>query len=234
MRWPLVARRIHKWLALLVAVQVVLWTATGLYMTAVHIDIIHGDHLVRPADARPFDLSALVDPAKLIAAMPDARTIRLQRLADRPVYAVGMPDGTILVDAVTGERLPPPSEAAIRAEARRRYAGDERIASIALLDEVPAEIRGRSAPVWRVEFEGWNKPTLYFSAATGELLTRRHELWRIFDFAWMLHIMDYEARENVNNPLLQVMSWAAVVMALSGGWLLVYSFSRRNRARAEQ
>ena len=48
-RWPLLVRRTHKWLALVVGVQALLWTLTGFYMVAVHIDTIHGDNLVRPA-----------------------------------------------------------------------------------------------------------------------------------------------------------------------------------------
>ena len=47
MRLPALARKTHKWLALIIAVQAVFWMLSGLYMTAVHINIIHGDHLVR-------------------------------------------------------------------------------------------------------------------------------------------------------------------------------------------
>jgi hypothetical protein len=65
------------------------------------------------------------------------------------------------------------------------------------------------------------------SPATGELVSRRHELWRIFDFVWMLHIMDYETRDNVNNWLLRPFTWGALLMALSGVWLLLYSFPWR-------
>mgnify|MGYP003339799900 CR=1 FL=1 len=49
----------------------------------------------------------------------------------------------------------------------------------------------------------------------GEIVSRRHALWRVFDFAWMLHIMDYEARTNVNNPLLRIATLSAAAMALS-------------------
>ena len=86
--------------------------------------------------------------------------------------------------------------------------------------------------MWRVEFAGWNKPTLYLSPVTGELVSRRHELWRIYDFVWMLHIMDYAERENVNNPLLRAFTWGAVLMALSGAWLLVFAFPRKKRKKA--
>jgi len=228
-RWPLVARRTHKWLALLVGVQVVLWTLTGFYMVVVHIDTIHGDHLVRTPAAQPFDLSGLVPPARIVAAAPDSSELRLQRHFDRPVWRAETPAGLALFDARTGERLPPPSEQDIRLLARRIYAGSGDIVSVRLLGQAPQEMQSRKPPYWQVEFEGWNRPTLYLSPATGELISRRHNLWRIFDFAWMLHIMDYDARTNVNNPLLRVATWSAFAMALSGAWLLVWAFPRRKK-----
>src|SRR3546814_16962298 len=77
-------------------------------------------------------------------------------------------------------------------------------------------MQAATPPFWQIEFEGWNRPTLYISPTTGEMISRRHNLWRIFDFAWMIHIMDYENRTNVNNPLLPVATWSAVFMAISG------------------
>jgi uncharacterized iron-regulated membrane protein len=231
MHLAVVTRRLHKWLALVVGVQALLWTLTGLYMTAVHIDIIHGDHLVRTPEPRPFELSALADPAPLIQRTADPAALRLTHLLDRPIYVVEGSDPPALFDARSGERVAAPSEAMIRAIATARYAGPERIARVELLDEVPPEIRGRPAPVWRVEFDHWNKPTLYLSPHTGELLTRRHELWRIFDFAWMLHIMDYETREDINNPLLRVATVAAALMAITGALLLIWNFPKRKKRR---
>jgi hypothetical protein len=63
-------------------------------------------------------------------------------------------------------------------------------------------------------------------------VSRRHELWRIFDFLWMLHIMDYETRDNVNNWLLRGFTLLAFTTALSGTWLLWFAFPRRRRKEA--
>lgn len=231
-RWPLLARRFHKWLAILVAAQTVIWTLSGLYMTAVHIDIIHGDHFVRTAEPRPIAPAEIIDPVAAARLVPGAETLKLNWLLGRPTYVVSAGATHALIDARTGTRLPPPTEAQIRQLADHWFTGREPLTRLALVHDLPGEVRGRKPPLWRAEFEGWNKPTLYFSPATGELLTRRHELWRIFDFVWMLHIMDYDERENVNNWLLRGFTWAAFVMAISGAWLLIYSFPRRKRRRA--
>ena len=209
-------------------VQIVIWALTGLYMTAVHIDIIHGDHFIRAAPARVVDGSQLRDPI-FLAAKYGADGARLAWVRDRPAYVLTGVTGERVVDAVSGRPVPPPGEAEIRAAAKSTYAGNEGIVSATLITKVPGEIRGRKPPLWRVEFDHWNKPTLYFSPTTGELVTRRHELWRVFDFFWMLHVMGYEDRDNVNNSFLRVFTWGAVLMALSGAWLLFYSFHRKKK-----
>ncbi len=40
--------------------------------------------------------------------------------------------------------------------------------------------------------------------------------WRIWDFLWSLHIMDYRERDNINNILLQILSVLALVTSVSG------------------
>ena len=84
-RWPLLVRRTHKWLALVVGVQALLWTLTGFYMVVVHIDTIHGDHLVRAPATEVIDLAGLAPPSRIVAAAPGVSEIRLQRFSDPPL-----------------------------------------------------------------------------------------------------------------------------------------------------
>jgi hypothetical protein len=230
-RWPLLVRRTHKWLALFVGIQALIWTATGMYMVAVHIDYIHGDHLVRASKPVSQNLAALAPPTPILAAHPNAREVRLSSLFDRPVWKATTPDGTQLFDARTGAAIAPLTKAQIEAAARTIYTGDPTIVATKLLTVAPLEMQTRKPPFWQVEFEGWNRPTLYLSPTTGELISRRHTLWRVFDFAWMLHIMDYSERTNVNNPLLRVATWSAVLMALAGALLLVWSFPKKKKKK---
>jgi uncharacterized iron-regulated membrane protein len=231
MRTHVIARKTHKWLGLFIGLQVVIWSLSGLYMTVVHIDTIHGDHLIRPGPQKAARAAHLVDPLA-VAHANQGQSLRLAWVRDRPAYVVKGRAGETVVDASNGKPVPPPTAAEIRAIARATYTGDEPIASALLITDIPGEIRGRKPPLWRVEFDHWNKPTLYFSPITGELVSRRHELWRIFDFVWMFHIMDFDERENVNNPLLRVFTWGAVLMALSGAWLLIYAFPRKKKKKA--
>lgn len=228
LRFRILARKTHKWLGLLIGLQVIIWSLSGLYMTVVHIDTIHGDHLVRDMPTMSAEAAALADPLA-VASANQAASFRLAWVRDQPVYVVKTDAGEKVVDATSGNPVALLTKAEIRTIAISTYTGSEAIASAALITEIPGEIRGRKPPLWRFEFAQWNKPTLYFSPTTGELLSRRHELWRIFDFVWMLHIMDYEERENVNNTLLRIFTWGAVLMASSGIWLLFFSFHRKKK-----
>ena len=223
-------RRAHKWIALVVGVQALLWMLSGLYMTVISIDIIHGDHLAH-ANAKPLSAAGpVIDPGALARQYPGLNSFRLKRFLNREVYELHQGDTITLVDAASGARLSPLSDAMARELAQSLYSGKAPIQTVALIKEAPQEVATRPVPMWRVEFADSGETTLYLSPQTGELLAKRHDLWRWFDFLWMFHIMDYEQRTDVNNTLLRVATSLGLVFALSGIWLLFYSFSKRRSA----
>ena len=229
-RWAFWARRLHKWIAWVIGLQALLWMVSGLYMTAIDIDTIHGDHLAKP-DPAPLSVSAPLNDLDTLAARYDGVTaFRLKRLLGREVYELQHAGGVALVDARTGEDLGVLDEARIRELAAGYYTGNAPVRSIEKLATAPAEVSNRPVPLWRVEFADRNETTLYVSATNGDLLAKRHDLWRWFDFFWMLHIMDYEERSDANNALLRVASAIGLVFAVTGVWLLFYSFKRRRAA----
>jgi exosortase/archaeosortase len=83
-------------------------------------------------------------------------------------------------------------------------------------------------PVWRVNFADEEETSLYVSMTEARVVARRSEKWRLFDFFWMLHIMDYEERHDFNNPLLITFSVSALLFAFSGIFLLFFRFYRRD------
>ena len=230
MRLPALARTTHKWLALIIAIQAVFWMLSGLYMSVIHIDIIHGDRLVKSDKAQQIAFAGLLEPSHLAHLVPDLKSAQLETQLGRPVYVVDAASGKALFDAKTGARLSPLDETGARARAKALFAERGGVVSAELLTGVPPiELQTRALPLWRVEFEGAWRPTFYISPLTGELVTRRHDLWRAYDFVWMLHIMDYENRTDVNNVLIRVATVMALVTSLTGAWLLLYSFRRRRR-----
>jgi uncharacterized iron-regulated membrane protein len=226
------SRKIHKWFALVIGAQLFLWALSGFYMVVVNIDIIHGDMLVKNLQSSiRHDDGRYVSLQRLATLHPDARSITLKSMMERPVYLVAGAS-TVLLDAVDGRQLSPLDKQAAMQIARFHYAGDGEIRNVELLEKnPPTELQTRPLPLWRVDFDDvWNS-SFYIDPNSGEFKTRRHTLWRVFDFLWMLHIMDYDQREDINNSLMRIVSVLGVVLGLTGAWLLFYSF-RRNRKQA--
>jgi len=57
---------------------------------------------------------------------------------------------------------------------------------------------------------------VYVSAETGKVESFRNNKWRVFDFLWMMHTMDYKSRDNFNNFLLRTFSLFGLVTVISG------------------
>jgi len=168
----------------------------------------------------------------MLAQYPDATEIILTSWTGKPVYRVQSPSGPHLVNAETGEEISPLSEDDAIAVARYHYTRPADVTSATLLvddADAPTEIQTRPLPLWRIDFVDAGSTAFYVSPNDGSLVTRRHTYWRIFDFAWMLHIMDYEERADVNNTLLRISAGFGLVLSILGMWLLFFSFKRRQR-----
>lgn len=146
-RFPHFARRLHKWLAVVVSIQAAIWALGGLYMTAVHIDIIHGDHFVRSAEPRAVLASQLADPFPIARTVAGAGSFKLVWIMDRPVYVVAGTSGPSAFDAATGRQLPSPSRSDILKLASEWYTGSEAVKSATLINTLPGEVRGRKPPL---------------------------------------------------------------------------------------
>ena len=92
------------------------------------------------------------------------------------------------------------------------------------METATLEVREHEGSIWRVPFSDSDATTLYVSAQDGRILERRNDSWRLFDFVWMLHIMDYTGRKDFNNPLVITAASGGLWNVLSGIWLLVTSF----------
>lgn len=227
MRARQLSRRLHKWLALLVGAQLLVWAASGFYMVAVHIDIIHGDMLVKPvAPDLGRHLGRALPVPEILERYPGTTALSMASRGGQPIYRVVGESGSLVLDARSGEPLPMLDAEQAADIAVSHYTGAAPVSKTTLVEkDPPSEIAPLPLPVWRVDFEDAWGTSFYIHPDTGQFMTRRHTLWRVFDFLWMLHIMDYDTRENVNNPLLRVASGMALLLGLTGTWLVYLRFA---------
>lgn len=217
-------RRIHKWLGLIIALQFVLWMASGLMMALLDKDTVQGhQYRVHAQDAlRLWPVDAIPIEDIISISGREAHVINSAWLLDRPVYQLFDGDSFHIYDALDASAVEIDADIA-RSIAAASYAGPG-AAQTPLLLERTLEARAYPGRSWRVDFDDPEETTVYLSAQTGDVLVHRNRTWRLFDVFWMLHIMDYTERANFNNPLVIGMGIGGLWMALSGVWLLVASF----------
>ena len=220
-------RKIHKWLGLLLGIQLVLWVTGGVVMSLIPIEQVRGTPWL-PAPESKLTLAAYRFPVQQLP-VATAAEVRLATRLGKPVYLVIDPDGHRRVfSAQTGEPLPEVSPDAVSAWVQQLHRDRPPVVAVTRIDKPEGEVRGREAPLWRVDLDdAWNM-RVYVDAITGQVVARRNDLWRFYDFFWMLHIMDYDAREDFNNNLLRASAGLAWFFVLSGLWLIVYSFRRQD------
>jgi hypothetical protein len=171
-----------------------------------------------------------VNTSALLEIYPDAKQISLRSVMGEARYLVTTPGKRYLINPDTGTVISPLSEDRITEIARFHFNGQASISSIELItSDPPMEIQTRRLPLWRIDFNDRFSTSFYIDPVSGRLVTRRHQYWRIFDFMWMLHIMDYDERSDAHNPLLITAQVMGLVFAITGLWLLFYSFSGRRK-----
>ena len=205
----------HRWAGLVLVAQILLWFASGLFMSVVDQRLVMGETASLQRFPIPLDARSYASPGGVVAQLPDATHVELRVFLDRTVYEVTGVDAKALFDADTGQKISPLPEKMIRRIAASDFVGDGAVEAIRILHDAPDEYR-ESLPVWQVQFSDRDKTRLYISPDTGEILARRNRISRIYGFFWMLHIMDYDEGTNTNNPLLVFFTASALVFALSG------------------
>jgi len=220
--------RIHKWAGLIIGIQIFLWFGSGFFMSAFPIKTVRGEHLVDKSPPQ-FEAAELAPISTVLAAYGEGATsIRLSTIAGMPAYRIEGENGAKLFDGRTGGDWTAPGAETVKSIARQYYIGDGKLTHAIKLDRAPIDYRG-PLPVWQVKFNDGAKTRLYIDPDTTELRSTRTRLWRVFDFMWMLHIMDYDERDDINNWFLRLASFFAFLFAITGFFLLFHRIVLRPR-----
>ncbi|RDX38201.1 PepSY domain-containing protein [Kangiella sp. HD9-110m-PIT-SAG07] len=215
-------RKFHKWLGLIIGLQLLLWVVGGFVMSFFDIEEVRGEH--RIAEQSQADLSQpisiTVDEAIASSGLIPEE-VQLKSWLGSAVWLISQGEKKALVNAQTGELISPLDEGTARRVANADYSGNESIQQVQLIQEPLGEVRGKTLPLWQVTFTDDDATRLYISQQSGEVVARRNDTWRLFDFFWMLHIMDYKDRTDFNNPLLVIAALLAILMSLSGLYLVI-------------
>ena len=214
-----VLRVLHKWIGLVIGLQLLLWTLSGAVMAILPMDKVAGGDARESAEIRLFPGADHWRTVRQQIGDSPITALSLRQLQKRPVVELATADGVRLFDAATAKLVTVDAQLA-RDIASAAYPGEPRVRSVEALRELTLPVRGHELPIWRVDFADEENRSFYVSGSTGDLLERRNDTWRLWDFFWMLHIMDYAKRTSFNHPVIWMFGFAAVWLAITGVWLL--------------
>ncbi|MDZ3833519.1 MAG: PepSY domain-containing protein [Sphingopyxis sp.] len=218
---PLLFRRIHKWVGLVLGIQFLLWALSGSVMALLDKGKV-GGHGGGMGHEHPLAEGEYFAPAALPQAK-GATSIVLRDLGARPVYELRTATGVRLFDAADGSAIV--VDAAL-AEAIAAMMNEAPVRKTSRLDKANLEARDHNGAMWRVDFDDAENSSAYVAADTGRFLVMRGDTWRTWDFFWMLHNMDYVDRKSFNHPLIIFVAFGTLWMSGTGFYLLFKSFSR--------
>jgi hypothetical protein len=231
---------IHKWLSTAAFVQLGIWTVTGFLFAAIpqtslKSSPVDGAHRAVIAEAPATPVARALEVAAPTTGAIDR--VELRGTPSGVYYLVHGADATARVDARTGELAPVTAAEAV-AIAQRDQPGAPPLREETLVKgSPPLEYRGEcesgdcTLPAFRVALGDAAGTVVYVDATTGDVTTRRNDMWRTYDFLWSLHIMDYRGREDFNHWLIRGAATLAVLTVCSGIVLLVVRATRWVRRR---
>lgn len=230
MKLAAAASMIHKWLGLIVGVQILIWIASGLFFTLYPIEVVRSEHRIATHAAAPLDAATLPAPASmgppLLPELPTRVTYERTSTGQAVAVAEFPSRRPTLVDLGALRVVSPLSESAASAIAQAYVAGSPRVRERRLVTEETPEYRG-ALPAWRIAFADAEGLAVYVVADTGRVSARRSDLWRVYDALWALHIMDWRDHENFNHGLIILAAITSLMVTLAGFVLLPYRLAPR-------
>jgi uncharacterized membrane protein YkoI len=242
--WNYRIRRIHRYLGVLLGIQFFMWTVGGLYFSWSNMDEIHGDfqkkappQLLRTSQGQSdWDFVSPTIALKNMGEtmkMDSVLAISLIDVLGKPTYRIELLHGGHhkmykLADAKTGALRDPLSKDEATALALQQFNGDPKVRSVEELKDADGhhEYRENPLPAVAITFENPSNTTVYVATEMGIVTKYRNTKWRIFDFLWMLHTMDYKTRDNLGNWLLRAFSIFGLLTICSGFTLFFVSSKR--------
>ncbi len=236
-KWHYYIRRAHRYLGVFLGIQFLAWTVGGLYFSWTNINAVTGDTLRKsvPLLTTGFNIvspSIVLDKMRQTVAVDTVTSIQLINVADSLYYQILYTSKQVnkvqLAHAQTGALRPALNEKEAVDLALSRFKEKVKVKKVEYMTESNGhhEYRKKPLPAFVVHLEHETNTRIYVAAELGIVQNFRNDQWRIYDFLWMLHTMDFQERSNFNNWLIRGVSILGLITLASGFTLFVVSSKR--------
>lgn len=230
--------RLHRRVALILVLQVLLWLISGLYLAWHERDVLTSSQYWHQLPATPLaEVNQLAIPDLQIANLGDVRSVKLSVVDTLPqftaAYVASNTPGHLQwpnakypqehayawFDGRSGHRW---QTTAIEAQrlAVSSYSGSGMFNGIRDLhrsDELPHW----QGPGFRVDFADSLQTRVYIDEASGIVLGHRNNKSALIDWMYRLHFMDYSGKGNFNNLLIISVGLLSVWLCITGVLMIV-------------
>lgn len=207
---------LHKWLSIIVTLQLIIWLGSGLFFNLMdHTKARGNEYRINAEQSAYIDHTRLLEPRELVKKEPQPiHSIKLVSLLGQPYYLLNHSKGLYehfynkhsLVNAYTGN-VKIIDETMATALASSSYSGEAEIRSSVKVAPFETDFPRERNKLWQVDFADELNTSVYIDASSGRLVGHSNDDKRFADFFFMLHFMDYGSVGGFNN-------WQIIFFAL--------------------
>jgi len=226
---------LHKWLALLVFLQLLTWLLTGFLLGKVDHNLASGGANYINHSNTNSQQTALMSINEVLQAYPLTQEIVLLRVFEQVVYKLTFSKSAhayqkneeVLINAVDGSRITLDKATAIRL-AMASYQAQAKILKTELLHPPIEDLNQQKNALWRIDVSDKINTAIFINAQTGLVVAHVNDETRWRNLLMMLHFMDYTQQGSFNNLFIKSFAVLTLLQALTGLYWLV------NLLRAKQ
>jgi Na(+)-translocating NADH:ubiquinone oxidoreductase F subunit len=232
-------KKLHKWLSLLVGLQLLVWLGTGLYFNLMDHQKASGNQYKQTPVVALVDINRLVEPQLVLSQAKQVVSLKQISLLEHPYYLLTHNKGLYshfkndysLVDAYTAEPVVI-DETMARKLAQSSYKGQGIIESAIKLSPPYEDIPREQNEVWQVNYADYIQTSVYIDAGSGRIIKHINDDKRFVDIFFMLHFMDYGTEGSFNNVQIIVFSLFMLFFSLTGFiWTIELLFNGQYKIR---
>ncbi|MCC5855962.1 MAG: PepSY domain-containing protein [Idiomarina sp.] len=204
----------HLWTSVVLGVQLLLWSVSGLYFSLWgHQALMAHQHFQQPSYRQAVTL-----PDSLPDIPEVSGTLLRQTLmprGERWQWRLTTDEKTYYLDALSLVPWQTSAQEA-RAMGKASYRGEANVTHVHLYPHAHPDLIGRTDAMYEVAFDDALRTRAYVSVATGDVLTHRNKYWRLHDWMFRLHFMDYSGQRDFNNALIVIAAGGTLWFVLTG------------------
>lgn len=220
-------KKLHKWLSLIVGVQLLVWLSTGLYFNLMDHKKASGNiNRITPVVSEKLSDFTLFPVVKL--SLTSFEKLGIVWLQNTPHYLVTLRSAAHsyqkqqqqIFNAVTGN-IVMLDEVMASDIAMASYRGEGFIDNAVLLQAPISDLPKQENAVWQIDVDDQFNTSIYVSNSTGQVIAHITDDRRLKDLMFMLHFMDYTNEGSFNNWQIIVFALLTLLLSLTGAiWVV--------------